>query len=388
MSHLLEEYAKSLGVKIGKPILVDHFYPVTDNKYITIHCDNKIDSKHYEYFPIVIDLIKNILHQNGYAIYQTGGESDPKLNVDKHYLNLTYKQSINLIKNSSLHVGIDSLPIHIASIYDIPIVALYSHIYPNHARPFWSSEEKTILLDSDRGKNKPSYSYQESPKSIRSIKPEKIAQSILDLLKINEKINFNTQYIGNTFHVELIEVVPDFRAELADKDKIIYLRADLNFDEQNIAFWCASNKTTIITNQKINPLLLKTYAGNINHIYFKTIDLDNEYLETIKKYKINFTICVEDESSLNEIKNLFFDYKVEFDNWKQRAENTVKYNNFFLSKKVLLSQGQLFASESHYKLNKKLDMFNEVIYDDINFWKEAEHFLFYERTNAEQIQTQ
>ena len=45
MSHLIEEYAKSLGVKIGKPVLNDHFYPILDEKYITIHTDNKIDSK-------------------------------------------------------------------------------------------------------------------------------------------------------------------------------------------------------------------------------------------------------------------------------------------------------------------------------------------------------
>ena len=41
MSHLAEEYAKSCGVKIGKPILKPHYYPVVHEKYITIHNDKK-----------------------------------------------------------------------------------------------------------------------------------------------------------------------------------------------------------------------------------------------------------------------------------------------------------------------------------------------------------
>ena len=72
MGHLIEEYAKSLGVKIGKPVLVDHYYPTLDDKYITIHTDSKIDSKNYEYFPHVINLLLPILHKNGYKIYQIG----------------------------------------------------------------------------------------------------------------------------------------------------------------------------------------------------------------------------------------------------------------------------------------------------------------------------
>ena len=29
MSHIAEEYAKSLGVKIGQPEIIGHFYPIT-----------------------------------------------------------------------------------------------------------------------------------------------------------------------------------------------------------------------------------------------------------------------------------------------------------------------------------------------------------------------
>ena len=93
MSHLIEEYAKNLGVKIGKPIFPTHYIPVVDDKYITIHIDNKFDSRYYEYFPEVINLLKGRLIPNGYKIYQIGGANDPFLeNVDKSYLGLSIKQ--------------------------------------------------------------------------------------------------------------------------------------------------------------------------------------------------------------------------------------------------------------------------------------------------------
>lgn len=383
MGHLIEEYAKSLGVKIGKPVLLDHFYPTLHDKYITIHCDNKIDSKNYEYFPQVINLLKPILNKNGYKIYQIGGPEDPKLqNADGIFLNLNYKQSTYLIKNSKLHIGIDSLPIHIASIYDIPIVALYSHIYPSNAYPYWSSNENVKILEADRKGLKPSFSYQESPKTIRTIYPEKIAQNALELLKIEEEIKFKTVSIGNNFCVKVLEVVPNFRAKLEDQSNgIIYIRADMHFNDQNIAFWCANYKSKIITNQIIPLDLLNQFASNIDFVFFKIDDMEitNEYFEEIKKLKIKFSLTTKNEENLGKIRNNYFEFPVEFDNEKQTIEKQEKYNSYFLTNKIILSDGKLYASEAHVSLDKCLDIHNETIQDDDGFWKDSQYFYFYEQ---------
>lgn len=382
MGHLIEEYAKSLGVKIGKPIFVDHFYPISNEKYITIHADNKIDSKTYEYFPQVINLLKPYLISNGYKIYQIGGPEDPKLNnVDSNYLNLTYKQSAFLIKNSKLHIGIDSLPIHIASMYDIPIVALYSHIYPSNAYPYWSDKNKISIIEAERNGFKPSFSYQESPKCIRNIKPEEIVEKSLKLLNIEYKNTFNTLNIGSHYHIPLVEIVPNFRATLQDqKDKILFIRADLHFDDQTIAFWAAHHKVKIITNQKIPIDLLSQFNSNIEHVFFKINDfnIDNEYFTTLKTLKIKFTICTQDFENLSKFRNNYFDFVVEFDNVLDRIKNQKKYNCKFLTNKVIISNGNVYPSEAHLNINKGIDMNNEVIYDDDKFWKDAEHFYFYE----------
>lgn len=382
MSHLIEEYAKSLGVKIGTPVLNDHFYPILDEKYITIHTDNKIDSKNYEYFPQVLNLIKPILNNLGYKIYQIGGPADPVLkNVDKLLLNLSYRQSAYVIKNSKLHLGIDSLPVHMASMYDIPIVALYSHIMANNAYPYWSSKEKIILLESDKKGNKPSYSYEENPKTIRTIKPETIADSIFSLLGIEIKLNFKTLNIGSNYHIELTEVVPNFVAELSDKkDKNIYIRADLHFDDQKIAYWCANYKSTIISNKMLPLNLVHQFSANINTIFFKLTDEDipAEYFYQLKNTKVKFIICTKDKKNLAQIRNKYFDFVVEYDDIEDRTSNCNKINAKFLTNKVLLSEGKVYPSEAHLKINKSIDSDNEVIYDDNDFWKDSEHYYLYE----------
>jgi len=49
MSHLIEEYAKNLGVKISKPMIAKHFWPTAFDNYITICLDSEIPSKNYRY---------------------------------------------------------------------------------------------------------------------------------------------------------------------------------------------------------------------------------------------------------------------------------------------------------------------------------------------------
>jgi hypothetical protein len=325
-------------------------------------------------------LLKPILHQNEYKIYQIGGPQDPRLlNVDDAYLNTNYKQSAFLIKNSKLHIGIDSLPIHIASMYDIPIVALYSHIYPSNAYPFWSSKDKVCILESDKKGNKPSFSYQEHPKTIRTIKPEEVANSALKLLNINQ-INFNTLYIGSHYHIPIVEVVPNFRGNLEDqKDNIIYIRADLHFDLQNIAFWCSNYKIKIICDNPLPLDLLNQFSSKIEYIFFKLkSNVPVEYFEEVKKTKINFTICTNEKEKLSLLRNNFFDFKVDYDNVNERIAEVEKMNCKFLTNKILVSNGKIYASEAHLKIDKTLDTVNETIYSDDDFWKDSEHFYFYE----------
>ena len=120
MSHIAEEYAKSLGCRIGTPVLEPHFFPVTSGKYITFHTNaKKAPAKHYDFWGVVFLLIKDKLKDEGIDIIQTGGPEDPTYpECDHSHLGCSFKQMSYVIKNAELHLGIDSLPMHIASAFN------------------------------------------------------------------------------------------------------------------------------------------------------------------------------------------------------------------------------------------------------------------------------
>ena len=187
MSHIAEVYAKDLGVKVGKPNIQDHFFPTIYDKYITLHVDTEIQSKQYDYWDICISLLKEHLGEEIKIIQIGGKEAQPIPGIDHSIIGCHYRQTNYIIKKSLLHLGIDSLPVHVSSVYNKPVVALYSHTYKETCYPYWTDKEKTKLLSPDFSEIKPSFSTQEAVKRINEINPELIAQSVLDLLGIDKK---------------------------------------------------------------------------------------------------------------------------------------------------------------------------------------------------------
>ena len=61
MAHLLEEYAKSLGVKASRPVVKGHFFPLDIDKYITLANNDNVESKNYPYYNVVLNLLKPFL---------------------------------------------------------------------------------------------------------------------------------------------------------------------------------------------------------------------------------------------------------------------------------------------------------------------------------------
>lgn len=386
MSHLVEEYAKNLGVKIGKPIFPTHYIPVIDDKYITVHVDNKIDSKFYEFFPEVIELLKNLLNPLGYKIYQIGGGEDPQLPlVDKSFLGFSRKQTSYIVKNSSLHLGIDSFPVHQASVFDIPIVVLYSHIYPNHAYPYWSTSSKVRILEADRNGRKPSYSYHEKPKSINTIKPEDVVKNVCELLKIPYTKSINTKFIGDSYSEAVVEIIPNFYG-FADelKNRLINIRMDYFHNENNLFAWCSNYACHIIAAKPISAPLLSNCKNNIKKITFQvenTTDFSIEYLESVKNLGLDISCSTKNKEQISKIRNHYFDFKIELDepaDQNKISELSQVSNLKFLTKKDIFSNGKRYPSKAHVDLDKVfVDRASDVLYND-SFWADLDHYLIYE----------
>ena len=69
MSHLLHEYSKSLGVKVSKPDLQQHFFPSLDEKYIVFYDGEKQASKIYKHYSTVFQLLRETLDNHNIKIY-------------------------------------------------------------------------------------------------------------------------------------------------------------------------------------------------------------------------------------------------------------------------------------------------------------------------------
>ena len=143
---------------------------------------------------------------------QNGTKDDPAIpNVDLDLRGqLNIKQAAYILKNSALHIGIDSLPVHIASFYDRPIIALYPNMYPAQSRPYWNRKNTPVLIEPHRNGLKPSYSTDENPKTVNMIFPEQIARAVLAHFNCDEGFTQETLFIGPLYHQFAVELVPDF----------------------------------------------------------------------------------------------------------------------------------------------------------------------------------
>ena len=372
MSHIAEVYAKDLGVKIGKPVITEHFYPGLPKRFITLQSSNKMPAANYFYWDIVLNLVKPFL--GDIKIIQIGGSKDQLVSgVHMSTLGCSYKQMNYIIKKSFLHCGCDSLPGHVASVYDVPTIVLHFNLYPSNSKPLWHKKNPCISLSPDFSKTKPSFG--PSCKRINDIKPEIIAQHILDLLKIDEKIKFKTIRVGSQFHNEVIEIVPNFRGLASElQDKPVNIRGDLHFDLKNIIDWCQFSIVSLHTRKEI-PIDALQAMPKLKQVVFKCgkeneqEDLSN-FFKILKNNKVSVGIICDDKEIISDVRLKYFDYNVIESGEDKKKIKACK----FLSKKKFISNKEIYPSEFS---EKKVDKSNNFAYDEISS-KELESLYLYD----------
>ena len=386
MSHIAEEYAKSLGCKIGTPVLESHFFPTISDKYITFHTNGKkVPAKHYDYWGAVFLLIKERLKDAGIDIIQTGGPEDP-LYPECDYSNLgcSFKQMAYVIKNSELHLGIDSLPMHIASLFNKKIVALFSNLYIENASPLWSSSDNHSLFSPDFSKTKPSFSLAEKEKRINEIKPEDIACSVLDMLDISHDLSsYKTLRLGSHYPNTLLEVIPDFVPHPSyQPSSVVNLRCDYGLLEESLPSWF-SKQVNIMTSKKINISLVASFKENIAGLtlFLEDGEFSSDYLKTLNQLNIKFNLICRDKDKLSGLRLEFFDWTVE--EYLQPTkkdidfESEICHNTFYYSNKTLISKGKEYSSKAAWIKGVEKTSKDQEIIDTPEFWEEIEHLNIY-----------
>lgn len=387
MSHLLEEYSKNLGVKIAKPIVAKHFWPLNHDKFITICVDHKIPSKHYKYYDIVLDIIKKHLQINNIKVVQIGTSDSPKIkNVDERIFDIPFKNFAYVISKSQLHIGVDNHFMHYASSINLPLITLFGNVFPAISRGYWSNNQ--ICIEAP-WKKKPCFGPHDADDAINKIKPEEIANAILKQLKIKASSPLKTKFIGDYYHNQVIELIPDFFEPVPDlQNQHVFIRADYKLDDEYLVKWTQYlNNFSLFLNQGLPLTFLKQLRGKLKHISLVlTDDIDQtfeNYFASIKSLGIGLTILVDNPDLVNILREKFFDFDVHpyFKASKKDLDDSVDFSkDIFNSSKLILAGGKKYCSKYHWLQQKNFVDKNFNLEDNEILLEELNHFYIYGRT--------
>jgi hypothetical protein len=374
MSHILETYALHCGVKIDKPWVYTQYYPLGEEKYITIQPQSKFRGKQYGYWDEVIEFMQGPLKLADIKIVQVGARGDTGL---RHCIwtqgSTTIGQLAYLIKDSLLHAGVDSIGVHLASHYGKKIVSLYSTNW---------AEQDVCLLEPDRTSKKPSFQWEDSgPQTINEIKPEKIAESILNKLGIKHKVPYETVYIGPSFPIVNIQSVPTSVAGLSNEVAMpmVIVRMDIDFNDVILSQQLAFGDCVIVTNRPIEEDLLKHAKSRIKGLtYIIEEDHDVNFVRFLHENGLPYNLLTDlSGSKLKEIKLIYLDYNFvvarsvnEDDAAKIREVPIDKL--VYKTRKKILKDGACYNSVASLKEDVPLEGVDDFsfcpVVDNQDFW--------------------
>lgn len=385
---LLESYSLTAGQKIGKIHTAEKFYPLPFNDFILIQGFSK-PSKCYSYWNTVIEILKPILDKNNITLLQVGGKDEPKLNHCFQTQGQTnWGQLEYLVSHAKLVLCTDSISSHLAGHYNIPLVVLTSNNFSECVSPFFGEKSKQIILEPNRAIQNPLFALDEGPKKqIDEIPPEKIAQSVCQLLNLDFHYNYQTVRAGEFYNHKLIEMVPDCNIDISKVGiTSIIVRMDFLFDETVLEKQLQISPCSITTNRPISKEILEKYRARIPEIIYILDDNHSiEFVNLLEKMAFNYHLATyQDGPKLNDLKLAYLDYRLIHTKniFNPRSDNLLKnmvdWNKvYYQSGKNLLSKGRVYPSKAAWLRNLPINSLQEekqVVINHPDFWLETENF--------------
>ena len=382
--HLLEQYALSCGVKIGKPFVETSFYPLPFDKYILVHASSGMEAKNYDYYKDVIELCLPSLRSAGIKLVQIGGPKDDPLEHCYHTQgSTTLSQVFYLIENCLLIFGNDSFSAHVAGGFDKKSISLYSNLFHECCHPYWGTKKDQVFIQADRKGLKPSFSAQEEKKVVNNIVPEEIARNILSLLKLKRSLaNYKTIHIGDHYNQSILEIVPDTPpVSSLPPNTGINLRMDYLYNPQLMSQWCFNYKAHIVSDQAIETKFLEPIRENIVKITLKlNPDITQDYIRSLQSMGISLELFSSDDETLAETRLRFLDWTVDKWDFPDKKEldfiDKICDNTYYKSSKTILSHGKHYSSKAAWEQGQSTTK-NEKILDTDSFWEESQYFRIY-----------
>lgn len=385
MSHLVEEYAKNLGVKIGKPVLAEHFFPVIPEKYITVALEPQAASKQYRYFDIVFDSVRSFLSKQSIKIIQIGSSKSQRLtSVDEMIFDLDFKKQAYIVKNSLVHIGGNDALMHYASANDVPIVTLFGDSYAACSDGYWSSNKTNIEAP---WKVKPCFSPVDQNDTINKILPEDIANAIIKKFTPEKSIPLKSLFIGDFYHHPVFELVPDFFAQMPGMlDKHWFIRLDYLESFSYVESWCEYLPSFSFFTEKMIPhQFVQKVRGKLKNISFLVNEdslISDDYINYVSGLGISVNLLVKDSAILPAVRNKYFNFNVQLYATADKSilnDKKITFNkSFFHSQKTIVSRGKKYPSTYHWKKDKNILDKNLVIEDNELLLSELNHLYIYD----------
>ena len=377
----IEKISLHSALKPSKPSINCCFYPLIFDKYITFDLSPSIQSKYYQHWQDVVDIIKPFLDNSGIKILRIGSNKGYDVDGVNDYTLKTFNQNAYILSKSMLHFNSYNVFSLLASNLDTPLVCLFSGREPASSFPNQSS--KSVLIDSPKQGMNPSFSDVESPKTIDFIDPIEVSVSILDSLEINHDLSEKKKVFGGHMsHIKTIEIVPDFSPspDLL-KNSLINVRADLHFNDNNIFALCQGRTVGLITKQALSEGLIYSIRNSVQRVSINADDsIDESFLKNLKKFNVNYEIFVTDKSKLYDLRLKYIDEPIDFLEIKEKPLDFIEESGHTLlvkSSKILISKNGSFPTKAHWVIGENSKAgFNSYI-DTSDFWEDSDFINIY-----------
>lgn len=407
---LAEVYSLSSGLKIGKQFLLEKYYPLKNNRYITIQSGSGMPGKNYPYYGEVINLILPVLKSNNIDIIQLGGPEDQNLS---NCINLNGKTNLHqtnyILSRSLLFIGNDSWIQHRAGELNIPVISLFGSTSKSNHSPY-KYNERSIFLESHRFDKKTTFIPKENPQTISFIKPEEVANAFFKIFNLNLACPIETIFIGSLYTQQIIEWVPNhILPNININSQSLITRCDYaeNSDFEAYLYNALKVKSLyIITDKIINFDILKECKKNISMLIFSLNEkIDIDYIKNVKRLGIKIRLTSEEnDENLSKLRFKYLETNVIEKIIFKTKDNFISESEIFLNKKLdketafldnnkywiksnkfILSDNKIFPSKFHLKNNQNIPSFEHStssFHDSKFIWEEYDHFyIFKEKLN-------
>lgn len=389
--HVLESYALQNDLKIDKASVYEKYFPLAVDKFITIDTSNLGTSAlAYDHWQLVVDLIHPKLEEQGVKIIQLGNKDCIPLR--QCYMTLgqcNFNQKAYVLRKSLVHACPNNESSHIASVYNKKSVVLFSNnCYPSQFLPYWTEKDNLEILK-PHSSCKPSFNPNENPKSINAIKPEDVAQKILNLAGIHTFVpEFETVKIGSSFHRPRIEST---LTHLLDTKKFgvssLIIRMDLNFNEDVLRKQLESCECSIITTRPLSDEILnKHHKKIVELVYYIEDDNDPSFIQKVKEKSITYLLrSRKEKEQTSDFKLDYLDYGL-VNQMPARSQNDFEElkgleNLYYKSTHFIIHNNKFYPSTAAYSKNiqggPSMQHDPQPVIDDPLFWEEEEHFHFF-----------